>query len=243
MQNLDIVFADKLSIEEKKEMTIGAYMNLLDTTFGLMRRDGMKKEEVLKNVSFEGSEIIEQYQNKGKQIIFVTGHQGNWELLVQVMAIKFDMRTVAVGRKLDSALMDEVLKKNRERFNIGMVYKKGAMRGCIQALNKGKNIWLLVDQAIRKNQSIDVKFFGKTATHTPMASILSLKFDLDLVPVYISSKDYKHYKVKIYPPIKTLKTDNKEQDLATLTQAQANVTEDAINDNPKQWFWMHKRWK
>ena len=241
--NLEVAFPDSLNTDEKKEIVILAYMNLLDVTFGLMRREGMEKEEVLNNVSFEGTEIIEAYQKQDKQMIFVTGHQGNWELLAQALAIKFDIKPVGVGRKLDSALMDKVLTKNRERFNIDMVYKKGAMKGCIKALNKGKNIWLLTDQSIRKSQSIDVQFFGKKATHTPMASILSHKFDLDLIPVYIDTEDFKHYKVTVHEPIKSIKTDTKEQDLATLTQAQADIMEEVIKKHPKQWFWIHKRWK
>ncbi|PTB86169.1 hypothetical protein C9925_02265 [cyanobacterium G8-9] len=86
-------------------------------------------------------------------------------------------------------------------------------------------------------------FFAKKATHTPLASILSRKFGLDLIPAYISTEDYEEYTVKIYEPIKSLKTDNQEEDLAILTQLQADIMEDVIRSNPKQWFWMHRRWK
>jgi len=211
--------------------------------FGIIRRDGMHKNEVLKNVSFEGSDIIERYIKEKKKFVLITGHYGNWELLSQSIAIQFDFTLVGVGRQLDSALMDKVLKENRERFNVEMVYKKGAMKGCIKSINEGKIIGILTDQAIRKNQSIEVDFFGTKATHTPLASILSRKFDLDLIPAYISTEDYINYKVKIHEPVKVLKTDNQEEDLVTLTQAQANIMEQVIRENPKQWFWMHKRWK
>ena len=242
-QNLDIAYRDSLSKEEKKSIGIAAFMNLIDTVFGIMRRDGMCKEEVLKNVTFEGSETIERYQKEGKNFILVTGHYGNWELLSQAIAIKFDLNLVGVGRKLDSEIMDEVLKKNREQFNVEMVYKKGAMKGCIKAINQGKVVGILTDQAIRHNQSIDVTFFGNKATHTPLASVLSRKFGLDLVPAYISTEDYKHYKVTIYPPLVLHKTENQEEELAILTQLQSDMTEKVIRSNPKQWFWMHRRWK
>jgi len=241
--NLDLAYQPPLSKKEKKEIGIHAFMNLIDTVFGIIRRDGMHTDEVLENVSFEGGEIIEKYQKEGRNFILVTGHYGNWELLSQSIAIKFDLTLVGVGRKLDSDLMDKVLKENRERFNVEMVYKKGAMKGCIKSINEGKIIGILTDQGIRKNQSLEVDFFGVRASHTPLASILSRKFDLDLVPAYISTEDYIHYKVKIYEPIKTLKTDAQEEDLATLTQAQADVMEQVIRKDPKQWFWMHKRWK
>ncbi len=241
--NLNLAFIPPLEDKEKKEIGIHAFMNLIDTVFGIIRRDGMNKNEVLENVSFEGTEIIENYLKEGKKFVLVTGHYGNWELLSQSIAIKYDLTLVGVGRKIDSDIMDEVLKKNREQFNVEMVYKKGAMKGCIKAISESKIIGILTDQAIRKNQSIEVNFFGTKATHTPLASILSRKFDLDLIPAYISTEDYINYKVKIHEPIKVLKTDNQEEDLVTLTQAQANIMEQVIRENPKQWFWMHKRWK
>ena len=241
--NLDIAFDHTLNDNEKKEIGIHAFMNLIDTVFGLIKRDGMQKDEVLEDVSFEGKEIIEKYHREGRKFILITGHYGNWELLSQSIAIKYDLTLVGVGRQLDSDTMDKVLKENRELFNVEMVYKKGAMKGCIKAINQGKIVGILTDQAIRKNQSIDVDFFGTRATHTPLASILSRKFDLDLIPAFISTEDFKNYKVKIYEPIKAIKTDKKEKDLATLTQAQADIMQMVIEGDPKQWFWMHKRWK
>ncbi len=241
--NLILAFGDTLNEAKRKEIGIAAFTNLIDTVFGIVKRDKMKKEDVVKNITFEGEEIIKAYQNTGKQFILVTGHFGNWELLSQSIAIKFNLTLVGVGRKLDSDLMDKVLKENRERFNVEMVYKKGAMKGCIKAINQGKIIGILTDQSIRKKQSIEVDFFSTKATHTPLASILSRKFNLDLIPAYISTEDYIDYKVKIYEPIKAIKTDMQEEDLATLTQVQSDIMEQVIRENPKQWFWMHKRWK
>ncbi len=241
--NLDIAFNKTLSEKEKKSYGISAFMNLLDTTLGIIQRDGMQKDEVIKNVTFEGEEIVEKYQNEGKKIIFVTGHQGNWELLSQSIAIKFNLTLVGVGRKLDSELMDRILKENRERFSVEMVYKKGAMKGCIKALSQNKAVGILVDQSIKPNQSVNVNFFNHPATHTPLASILSRKFAIDLIPAFISTEDYINYHVKIYEPIKTIKTENQDEDLAKLTQAQADAMQLAIEEHPKEWFWMHKRWK
>ncbi len=243
MDNLNLAYGDTLNSKEKKEIGIHAFMNLLDTVFGIVKRDGMSKEKVLENLKFEGLEIIEKYQQEGKNFILITGHYGNWELLSQSIAIKFDLTLVGVGRKIDSDVMDEVLKKNREQFNVEMVYKQGALKDCIKVINQDKVVGILTDQAIRKNQSIDVEFFGHKATHTPLASILSRKFGLDLIPAYISTEDYQTYTVKIYEPIKHIKTDNQEEDLAILTQLQSDVMEDVIRRNPKQWFWMHRRWK
>jgi len=138
--NLDLAFDKKLSSEEKKQIGIDAFINLIDTTFGIIYRDKMDKKEVIRNVSFENEEIISAYQKENKQFILVTGHYGNWELLSQSIAIKFDLTLVGVGRELDSKVMDNILIKNRERFNVEMVYKKGAMKGCILAISQKKQL-------------------------------------------------------------------------------------------------------
>ena len=241
--NLILAFGDTLNEAKRKEIGIAAFANMIDTVFGIVKRDKMEKEDVVKNITFEGEEIIQAYQDSGKQFILVTGHYGNWELLSQSIAIHFDLTLVGVGRKLDSEVMDEVLMKNRQRFNVEMVYKKGAMKSCIKAISQKKTIGILTDQSLSVDQSVDVNFFNKQTTHTPIASIMSRKFGLDLIPAFISTDDYMHYTVRVYPPIKTLKSDDQEKDLSLLTQAQADSMEYVIKNNPKQWFWMHKRWK
>ena len=241
--NLDLAFDNQLTPEEKKEIGISAFINLADTTFGIIKRDNMPKEQVLKNVTFKNEEIIKKYQQEDKQFILVTGHYGNWELLSQAIAIYFNLTLVGVGRKLDSEVMDKILKKNRERFNVEMVYKKGAMKGCIRAISKKKIVGILTDQHLPLEQSIVVDFFNHKVTHTPIASILGRKFGIDLIPAFISTNDYENYTVTIYPPIKSLKTKNQEEDLKSMTKAQAKVLEEVIKENPKQWFWQHKRWK
>jgi KDO2-lipid IV(A) lauroyltransferase len=241
--NLDLAFEDSLDESEKREIGIRAFMNLIDTTFGLMKRDKMSIDEVMKNITFEGADIVQKYQAEGKKFMFISGHYGNWELIAPAIAEKFQQTFVVVGRELDSKVMDKVLRESREKFNVELVYKKGALKGCIGAVNKGKIVGILTDQSIRKNQSKDVIFFGKKVMHTPIASILSRKFEIDMIPIYISTEDYIHYKVNVYEPIDTIKTENQEEDLAILTQKQADIMESVIRENPKQWFWMHKRWK
>ena len=241
--NLDLAFEHKLSQEEKKEIAIGAFTNLIDTTFGIIRRDNISKEQVLENITFENEAIIQKYKKEGKQFILITGHFGNWELLSQAIAIKYDLNLVGVGRELNSKLMNEVLVKNRERFNVEMVYKKGAMKSCIRAISQKKIVGILIDQHLPLNQSINVEFFNHKVTHTPLASILSRKFGIDLIPAFIFTDDYENYKVKIYEPIKSIKTENKDEDLLKLTQAQVEVMQSVIEEEPKLWFWQHKRWK
>jgi KDO2-lipid IV(A) lauroyltransferase len=242
-KNLELAFPNRYSTKEKRAIGKSAFANLIDTLFGIMQRHTIPKEEVLECVTFSGEEIIESYLKENKQFILITGHFGNWELLSQAISLRFNLPLAAVGRKLDSKAMDRLLRENRERFGIEMIDKRGAMKGCIKAINQNKIVGVLVDQSIRKNYSIDVEFFNQKTTHTPLVSILSRRFGLDIVPIFMSTEDFENYHLSILEPIKSLKTESQEKDLAILTQQQAAVMEKVIKGNPPLWFWMHNRWK
>lgn len=74
--------------------------------------------------------------------------------------------------------------------------------------------------------------------------MISRRFEVGIVPVLIGmNDDYTHFEVRFYPPIYSQKGQDSHQDILEATQAQARVIEEAIRENPKHWFWFHKRWK
>ncbi len=80
-----------------------------------MRRENLSKEQILRDVEFENPNILQTALDKGKRVIFITAHYNNWELLPIAVASKFNIKLVRfVGRKLDSKLMDRILKDSRE---------------------------------------------------------------------------------------------------------------------------------
>lgn len=64
-----------------------------------------------------------------------------------------------------------------------------------------------------------------------------------MVPFAIFNQDDYKYKIKIYEPIKPIKTENDEEDIKNMAQLHANAICDIIQTDPKQWFWPHKRFK
>jgi len=242
--NLKLAFGDKMSQKRRDEIGKRVFYNLLQTIIGFIRRDGKNSEEVLKNITFKNEHILQDYIDKNKKIIFITGHYSNWELSSLAVSAKFGINLVGVGRKLDSNLMDRLLFKNREQFGVEMVYRKGAIKNLLKALKNGKAIGLLLDQHLGAKQGgIEVEFFGHKVLHSPSASILARNFNIDVIPIYVSTDNYSDYTITFYQPIPFIKTDNKEEDIKNMTQAQAKAMEDVIRAKPDEWFWVHKRWK
>jgi len=242
--NLKLAFGNTLTKAQMDKIGIHTFYNMLQTIVGFMRRYGRTRQELLKNVSFQNEHFVQHAIDTNQKIIFITGHYSNWELLAPAIAARFTIALAAVGRKLDSSLMDQLLKKNREQFGVELLYKKGAMKGMIKALKNGKAVGLLLDQSLGEKQGgIKVDFFGKSAGHSPAASILSRTLDATVIPAFITTDDYEHYTVTFHEPLPIIKTEDKEMDIRLMTQAQADITQKVIETKPEEWFWVHKRWK
>jgi len=242
--NLDLAFDNALPQKEKDKIGIRTFYNLLQTTIGLMRRETYSKEDILRDVIFENEVIVHEALEKEKKIIFITAHYGNWELIPPLLTTHFHLDLSIIGRKLDSKMMDTVLVSNRERFNVKMIYRKNAIKNAVKAIRNGNALGLLLDQHLGEKQGgIAINFFRHKAYQSPAASILARTLDATIIPVFISTADHIKYSLTFYPALPVLKTENKEQDIQQMTQAQADIMEKIIRNKPDEWFWVHKRWK
>ena len=86
---------------------------------------------------------------------------------------------------------------------------------------------------------IKIKFFDEDAFTTTLPGQLALKYNLDLVPVFIERKNNDLFKMKVYEPIKTSDFKDKFEVSEKLNQ----IIENMIIKNPNQWIWTHDRWK
>jgi KDO2-lipid IV(A) lauroyltransferase len=240
--NLTFAYDDTLSQEQKDAIAKRCYKNLIHLMVDFVKNQGISKADLNKKISFKNSHYIEELIKNDKKIIILTAHYGNWELLALALAANYKEMSV-VGRTLDSAVMQEILKANREQFGIDLIDKKGGMIKMVKTLKRGNMLGLLVDQNQASNEGVLVDFFGKQTRHTTGATMLAKKFDAILLPTYITSDDFENYTITFYEPIVPESSGDDEQDIISLTQKQATITEKVIKDNPYEWFWLHKRWK
>ncbi len=236
--NLEVCFPT-MTQEEKKSIGIHSYQNLLYSIASFIKGDS-----ALAHVTYHDSHYVTDMVQSGKKVILITAHYGVWEVISPAAARGFKIPFSVVGRELDAKLLQKYLKEGREKEGIELINKKGALKGMIKALSSGRVLGLLVDQSLSPSKGgEDVLFFGKKVTQTAAASLLAHKFDAVIIPVFISSKDFKHHDVRAYPPLMIDKTLSKEEDIKRLNQAQADIIQQVIEENPKEWFWSHKRFK
>ena len=151
----------------------------------------------------------------------------------------------SLGRLTQFSAINELIIQRREMQNVKFIDKKGAFKHLLKLYGAENALaGILVDQNISASEGVWVEFFGKKATHTTIASVLSRRFNVGIVPVMIEIKEnYKSFEVRFHPPIYCKKSEDSTQDILEATQAQADAIEKAIRAKPQDWFWFHKRFK
>jgi len=239
--NLTIAYPDS-SCEWKLEVVRKCYKNMLFYAFEFAKNSRLTKEEVIEKFRVEDRDgVIDRLQNAGKNIIFITGHFGNWEVGALAYGARYG-NMVVVGRESGKASIDEVIKSSRERFGLKLISKHNALKKIVEEMKKGVAVAIVVDQNTADNEGILIDFFDHKARHTPVASILAKRFGAVIVPVF-TYKEGSGYVTKVLSPISHKDILGVKEDIKRLTQAQADALKEAILKAPDEYFWFHRRWK
>ncbi len=240
--NLDLAYENNIDELEKENIIKKCYKNLVYTLVDFVKNQGITKEELLNKVTYKNEQYIKKAIENKENIIILTAHYGNWELLGLSISSKYIPMTT-VGRELDSISMNKILTANRKQLDMDVISKHGAMKGMIKALKSNRAVGILVDQNTKNEEGILINFFGKKARHTPSVALLAKKFNATIIPTFITTNDHENYTVEFYEPFKFIDTDDKEIDILNCVQKQADITQMVIEKKPEEWFWLHKRWK
>jgi len=107
----------------------------------------------------------------------------------------------------------------------------------MQILREGGLVGVLVDQHAG-DAGVWAPFFGRLASTSPLAAALALRTGALLVPVSVQSLGPAHWKLCVGRPLEPAATSPEE-----MTVAINQAVEEQIRASPRDWFWVHNRWK
>ena len=189
-------------------------------------------------LNIEGQDIIDELKKNNENVIFVSGHFNNFELMAMHLE-NSGIKLAAIYRPLNNFFLNKTMEKIRKNYICKIQIKKGksGTREIVKLIKHGYSIALMIDQ--RVSEGILCKFFDREAFTTSIPAQTVKKYNLKVVPVYIErSKNY-FFKVKIHEPI----IFNNHDSIHDITYALNTKLEHMIKKNPDQWIWSHNRWK
>ncbi|QFR48542.1 lipid A biosynthesis acyltransferase [Sulfurimonas lithotrophica] len=240
--NLNFIFSNKLSEQEKTEITKYSFKNLLLNFHHVMELRHMSKDELSKIVKIQNIEAVEKVHKEGRAVIYVTTHYSSWELGGASIGA-FIEPIVAVYRKMKNPTMQEWLLEGRAKFGNINLEKSKVIKPLIRYIKEKKGSGILIDTNLNKREGVEVDFMGKKISQTPTPAYLARKFNAAIIPVTIRTDDEENYTLMLFDEIKVEKTDDESADIQKATQAQADWLGSLIEKEPKFWFWIHRRFK
>ena len=242
MTNLDLAFGETKTKEEKLEIAKKCYYNFAKYLgINFILNQNTTKQKILKQVVFKNEHFLLDAIRSGRPIIVTTAHFGQWEIFPLAVAAHFGPSSV-LGRKLDSSVMDKILRANRAQFDVELIDKDGGAKDILKALKARRIVGILVDQNTAPKDGIKVQFFGKDVLHTPAASVLAQKTNALIINAFIYQKGENLNEICFEEPI-DISTFDKEDAVQKATQMQCSACEEMVRARPEEYFWFHQRLK
>ena len=242
MTNLNLAFGETKSKEEKLEIAKKCYYNFAKYLgINFILNQNTTKQKILKQVVFKNEHFLLDAMKSGRPIIVTTAHFGQWEIFPLAVAAHFGPSSV-LGRKLDSSVMDKILRANRAQFDVELIDKDGGAKDILKALKARRIVGILVDQNTAPKDGIKVQFFGKDVLHTPAASVLAQKTNALIINAFIYQKGENLNEICFEQPI-DISTFDKEDAVQKVTQMQCSACEEMVRARPEEYFWFHQRFK
>ena len=231
-----INFSRKVVNVNKKSITKDMWINYGKTFIEYIFLDIFKKNN--SHMQLMNEEILLQISEERKPVIFISGHFANFELMSMEITKK-NIQLATIYRPLNNFFLNPFMEYLRKKYVCKNQIKKGinGVRESIGYIKKNYSIALMIDQRVSEGEKID--FFDRPAFTSTLPAQLAMKFNLDIVPVYIERDQNDNFTIEFKNRINPSNFENK----FILTKELNNVLEKMIIKNPNQWIWTHDRWK
>lgn len=196
---------------------------------------------LINRIELRGKEHYDAVHAKGKGLIFMTAHCGNWELMALSYAQLLNSSMSVVARRQNNPYLNTMVEKMRMRYNNRVIYKDNALKNMLSVLRKQGTVGLLVDQAVFPSEGCLINFLGRPAWASKAPVVLARKTGAPVLPSFIHLEG-DHYVIDLYPEL-IFTGDSSPEGMKQDVQLYSSALERFIIQHPTSWYWVHRRWK
>jgi len=238
-ENLKAIFPQKTD-KEIRRMRIRMFRNFAKYLVDFFRLSKLNTECVKRNIKVENIHYIDEALAKGKGVIALTAHIGNWELGGAIISLLgYPLWIIALPHRHKKE--DIFFNSQRESKGVKIIPLGRAVRACLNLLKENKVIALAGDRDFNELGAV-VDFFGKP-TYLPQGpAALALKTGAAIVPGFTFRNKDNSYTLQFEKPVEFTSTGDKNEDLKMLINRCKNIIEGYIQKYPDQWFMFRRFW-
>lgn len=241
-ENLKLAFPD-WTAKQRKTVIRGMVRQLGWMAAEFAHFPSYNQANIDKVVLVDGFENFARGKEKGKGVLYLTGHMSAWELAPFAQGLHGNPLHFLV-RPIDNPRVDALVTKYRCSWGNQTIDKNHSVRSVIKALAAGSAVGILADHNTGLNEGVFVDFFGIPACTTAGIARFALHTGAAVVPVFVHwDSAIRKYRLCFYPEVELSRTGDDRADIRENTQRFTRVIENHIRQYPDQWLWVHRRWK
>ena len=204
-----------------------------------------RPRELLKIIQFEHEEHLKEALEKGKGVIAVSAHMGNFPLMFVFMRLK-GYKVNVIIRPMRNKSFSEFVFFQCRKWGINMIQtlpRKDFLRESLGALKRNETLFILLDEVVPADAGVKVKFFNGEVVRAIGPTLFLERTGSPIVPIFVAQDEQGLYKVHIEPPFDIAHTGSAEDNAVMNIAGLTKIIEQYVKRYPLQWGgWLNKRW-
>lgn len=240
IQNITYAFPEKTE-QEKIAIMKKFYHHFVDIFIEMIKSFTISEKSIEKRAVYKNLKIMTDLEDKGKHVIVIGSHYGNWEWSL-IISRYIKSKGFGAFNVIENKYFDKKIRKSRERFGLNLVrthHISALMKKNIEN-NTLSSYGFLSDQSPRPHKAhYWQKFFGINVPIHTGAEYLAKLHNLPIVMLKAKKLKRGFYEYEI-----ELLTDKpREYEDYQITDNFLAKLEKQIIEKPELYFWTHKRFK
>jgi KDO2-lipid IV(A) lauroyltransferase len=196
-------------------------------------------EDVERRFRVHGLEHIQHGLDRGRGVVMVTAHVGNWDMAGVLLAARGYPVNV-IHDTLHPKRWNDRVQGIRALIGLRLIPVESGARQMLRALRQNEILAILIDRPMEQ-QGVPVRFFGAETRVPGGAATLALRAGAPVVcAVAVRSAD--GFEAHVSPVIEIQPSGDSGQDVQALTQRVMSWLEALIREHPDQWYMFRNMW-
>ena len=181
---------------------------------------------------------------RGRGVLLVTAHLGNWELGCARLA-RLGLQGAVVGYRKPRDPTARWLEDVRRTYGVTTLPQATPARALLERLARGEALGLLADLEVRRLAGAFVPFFGRPALTMTAPAALARARGIPLLPLRCVAREGGRgpYRLAFEPPLAIAPGLSRRESTLELTGRLNALFERWIREAPEQWAWYQRRWR
>ena len=246
LENLRRVFGEGVPQTEIERLAKAHYGHLWRLGMEFLRFRWLSAERKAALVRVENVPVFARALERGKGILVLTGHFGNWEVATIAGLRQFPEmrgRIHFVRRPIKPHWLDRFVAWRFREAGFGVLPKRGSLDAILDRLAAGDAIVFPFDQHASPPDGIEVDFFGHPAWTFKSLALLALASEAQVLPAASWREPDGTHVLRFEDPVGVEQGAGVGEEIRRTTRAYNAALERLVLRHPEQWYWVHRRWK